>query len=236
MPNFSTSLLGLTLISGLATAFINQDRRGLSFFTEPEAFLVEEMVKPEPTSFPVEWGQSPATLSLAPRPRRSEEQFRSRKPVQQTAQALQPFMPSPSTERSTPTVNSPPPDAPTSVSPVRTASISSAAQPAPAPAASGQTIAPTIQPVPNGLTLVPLDSLPLGSGLTGGNLIRVGTDSELDFPDNTTTPDPVVPAVPEPSSWILMIIGVGLLGIMLRLRREEDIEGEIIFPQQYMVA
>lgn len=37
-----------------------------------------------------------------------------------------------------------------------------------------------------------------------------------------TVPDvtePVVPAVPEPSSWILMIFGVGALGAVMRLRR-----------------
>ena len=46
-----------------------------------------------------------------------------------------------------------------------------------------------------------------------GDLVIVPTD-----PDPGPV-DPVVPAVPEPASWILMIIGVGLLGSTLRLRR-----------------
>lgn len=34
-----------------------------------------------------------------------------------------------------------------------------------------------------------------------------------------SNPGPVVPAVPEPASWLLMIIGVGWLGLSLRRRR-----------------
>lgn len=50
------------------------------------------------------------------------------------------------------------------------------------------------------------------------------------FPDSpigliavdTTTPGPVVPAVPEPASWLLMILGVGWLGLALRGRKSRD--------------
>jgi hypothetical protein len=55
-----------------------------------------------------------------------------------------------------------------------------------------------------------------GSGSFGPNfpdspigLIAVGTN----------TPGPVVPAVPEPASWLLMIVGVGWLGLALRRRK-----------------
>ena len=50
------------------------------------------------------------------------------------------------------------------------------------------------------------------------------------FPDSpigliavgTNTPGPVVPAVPEPASWLLMILGVGWLGLSLRRRKRLD--------------
>jgi hypothetical protein len=54
------------------------------------------------------------------------------------------------------------------------------------------------------------------------------------FPDSpigliavsTDTPGPVVPAVPEPASWLLMIFGVGWLG--LSLRRRKDVVGAVL--------
>lgn len=62
------------------------------------------------------------------------------------------------------------------------------------------------------------------------------TPGEPDTPDNPGTPtdppvsnpgddgadDGVVPAIPEPSSWILMILGVGILGAVLRRRRDRE--------------
>lgn len=42
-----------------------------------------------------------------------------------------------------------------------------------------------------------------------------------------TVPDPVVPAVPEPASWVLMIIGIGALGAAMRRRRR--LFGQLVF-------
>lgn len=61
------------------------------------------------------------------------------------------------------------------------------------------------------------------------------------FPDSpigliavsTDTPGPVVPAVPEPASWLLMILGVGWLGLSLR-RRSDVVEAGL--PSSYAAA
>lgn len=90
--------------------------------------------------------------------------------------------------------------------------------------------------MPSGLRLDPVISLPFTDGLTGGNLVLAETSPDIDSSFETNTVDPVVPAVPEPSSWILMIIGVGLLGTMLRYRREDDDESMKIFTIDYKTA
>lgn len=238
MPNFSTTLLSLVLISGIATAFIDQDRRGLAFFTEPEAFFVEEKTTPEPVSFPVAWGESPTTLSRLQKTTRSQDRSLSRTPVQQLAQAPRAVTRQPISVASSPPA--PAPAAPAASSPASQASasnVSPTVQASPAPAAvSAGGSAPVIQPVPSGLTLDPLVGLPTADGLTGGNLVLVETDLDIDTSVETTTVDPVVPAVPEPSSWILMVLGVGLLGMMLRYRREEDDEGMTFFASDYRTA
>ena len=51
-----------------------------------------------------------------------------------------------------------------------------------------------------------------------------GTPPPPPIPPGTTPTDPapVVPAIPEPSTWLLMILGIGWLGVMLRRRAEAD--------------
>lgn len=65
-------------------------------------------------------------------------------------------------------------------------------------------------------TTAPAAATPSGNGSFGPSfpdspigLIAVGTN----------TPGPVVPAVPEPASWLLMILGIGWLGLSLRRRK-----------------
>ena len=76
--------------------------------------------------------------------------------------------------------------------------------------------APALPPVaastPDGSSPPPSGSLPtIGSG--SAPIIGL-------IPVDPGTP-PVVPAVPEPASWLLMIIGVGALGAAMRRRRDE---------------
>lgn len=66
----------------------------------------------------------------------------------------------------------------------------------------------------------------LGQGVPGGGfldspigLIAVSTGTGPTPPD---PPGPVVPAIPEPASWILMIIGLAWLGLYLRSQKMED--------------
>ncbi len=61
---------------------------------------------------------------------------------------------------------------------------------------------------------------PLGQGTGPVGVVIPGGPGDPTDPDNPGDPDeptdPVVPAVPEPASWILMIFGIGMLGMVLR--------------------
>lgn len=64
--------------------------------------------------------------------------------------------------------------------------------------------------------------------VTLANSLLGSSGPSIDFPDSplalipvANQPGPVVPAVPEPASWLLMIIGVGWLGIFLRRREQQ---------------
>ena len=236
MLNFSNTLIGVMFASGLAVAFIDQDRRGLSFFTEPEAFFAEEeLIDPEPTSFPVIWGSAseprPITSSQTRRPERNRN--RTSAPANKTPsfEILPPASGPNSFAQVRPPAQSAP-EAPTQVAGLQQITAPSTpvnTQQSPLPLAS--TSIPTA--TGNGLSLSNLNTLPVVGVPLGGGLVRVDpvvpvvpvvTDPEPSTQDPVivTPVDPVVPAVPEPSSWILMILGVGFLGTMLRYRREPD--------------
>lgn len=71
---------------------------------------------------------------------------------------------------------------------------------------SGTTAPAAVSPPGNGSFGPSFPDSPIG-------LIAVGTNPP---------PTPVVPAVPEPASWLLMILGVGWLGLSLRRRERRD--------------
>jgi len=233
MLNFSNTLIGVMFVSGLAVAFIDQDRRGLSFFTEPEAFFAEEeLLDPEPTSFPVIWGSASEPRRITSSQTRRPERNRNRTSaaVNKTPSfAILPPASSPSSFTQVRPSAQPAPAAPTQVAEIQqiTAPSTPVNTQSPLPLASASIPTATS----NGLSLSNLNTLPTVGVPLGGGLVRIDpvvpvVPAVADPEPNTTqdpvvTPvDPVVPAVPEPSSWILMILGVGFLGTMLRYRRE----------------
>lgn len=66
----------------------------------------------------------------------------------------------------------------------------------------------------------PISILP---GAPGGPIPPLpGGGSGPTPPQPTPTPPPVVTPVPEPTSWIMMIAGIGLIGLQLRRRRAAE--------------
>lgn len=75
------------------------------------------------------------------------------------------------------------------------------------------------------LTSVPTSSFASGTitGLTFMLTSRIGIGPNLSIPIGTNftfrVPDAITPAVPEPATWAMMLVGFGALGASLRWRR-----------------
>ena len=239
MPGNSTIIVSGVIVATVLTALVDQDRRGLFFYTEPEIFAVEEVEDtPEPTSFPVVWGaplgEQVETSPVRRRPDRARNRQRSTQPTQSFVSNFENPSPIDSSAQSAEPVQfaeapiPPALDSPLGEGPAQAQSLSSqtnasqptqtASTPPPAPPAS--------QPIVTGVTPI---SVPSGTGPTGGPTIVLPPSDpltgEMDpidpIDDEGDNVDSVVPAVPEPASWLMMILGVGALGLMLRYRREE---------------
>ena len=249
MPGNSTIIVSGVIVATVLTALVDQDQRGLFFYTEPEIFAVEEVEDtPEPTSFPVVWGaplgEQVETSPVRRRTDRARNRQRSTQPTQSFVSNFENPSPIDSSAQSAEPVQfaeasiTSEPDTQFGNGPEQSQALPSQtnapqqalAAPPPAPAAS--------QPIVTGVTGVTPISVPGGTGPAGGpTIVLPPSDSmtgEMDpmdpiddeGGDNT---DAVVPAVPEPASWFMMILGVGALGLMLRYRREEfDLDPQTI--------
>lgn len=85
--------------------------------------------------------------------------------------------------------------------------------------ASEAVVRPSAATLPTSGSTVPNQSSP-GPGFPESpiGLIAVNTPNPGPGNPDPDNPGPVVPAVPEPASWLLMILGVGWLGLSLRQR------------------
>ena len=224
MTDIFNNIIGGLAVVTVSTAFVDQDRRGLAFFTEPEIFAVEESAEStQPAVFPVVWGAP--LVSNVNRQSNPVDRFRSNRraalspnlqPLSTLESPAEPF----ARDRREPFTQSEtvlPSDLPQSVQEgTNLQSTPPVSNPAPVPTQGVATL-PLPQVVP-----VITPSVP---GLLPGSTIVVTPVTAVPptTPGNPSTPtvDPVIPAVPEPSSWLMMILGVGFLGLMLRYRRED---------------
>lgn len=229
MSKFSNIIIGSIFAAGLATGAAEQDIRGLAFYTEPEAFFVEEDAEPVPMNFPVVWGEASGPLDVPVIQEAQRQSSRINTPSQQLASLSDSLINNGDT--------SPPPSAAqigsSSPSPSAVQQQAELARPTPAappsiPPETSDAPSPAFTPAPQPVQVGTLDGLP-SDFENGGGIVNVEPGEEPVVEDPTpptdvepTVPDPVVPAVPEPSSWLLMILGVGLIGTMLRYRREDD--------------
>lgn len=193
---FTGLLLGGIAVMAMAIAFGQHDRRGLLLYDQPEAFAANELAE---LSSPAGLAQGVAVsrvLSSGTLPRQ-----------------------------------------------VRRSRISGAVQPPAFGADGGAVAGPTSALEPLGLSNSEPSLASAGTstgqglsqpGLALTNLAAPGTGISptplvvpaaapgvvpIDPGIVPNVPDSVVPAVPEPASWILMIIGIGVLGAVMRQRR-----------------
>ena len=238
MPDLTNISISTLIIATVVTALVDQDRRGLFFFTEPEIFAVEEVEgTPEPTNFPVVWGaplgeQTDSSL-IRRRPDRARNVQRSRQTPQNIVSGFGSPIDSDNGVQSLETVK-------LAVAPNLTVSDTQfgdvvQAQPgsfSSVPISSPQTqaVTPSSLPLPSPVaTSVRPINIPSGTfGQTGGPTIvitpaetELGVVEPIEPTEEIDDIDPVIPAVPEPASWLMMILGVGALGLMLRYRRDE---------------
>ena len=196
-------LLAVFAFAAVGLSFLEADRRGLLFDADPFAFSVSEgalaLTGPSVILFgdARRGGAGPRYRSFNRGPARRLIPGRGAAPNEpgSGSPAGSPAGAIASNTRST----SPAPLAGTGPSPF-------------VPGQSAETFAPT---APNGRSIPGSGFAPSPIGFVAGE-----TDSETPptAPPVTVDPDPspVVPAIPEPASWLLMIIGLGWMGLYLR--------------------
>lgn len=191
---------GLTLI---AASLFESDRRGLLLYEEPTAFAAS---MPEYSAGRLTYGGWIATVR-APEPRRTTaRRFIAGSPDSGRERTVQP-----TGGGGAPSFAPSGPDGAVGElgSPVTLALMPTGAGPG-----GGGPFVPGVNFGPSPIGGIPL--VPPGPG----NPDPPGNPGDPVPPGNPDDPgsgtDPLVPAVPEPSGWILMILGVGLLGAALR--------------------
>ena len=191
----------LLLIFGavvLIGSAMENDRRGLLLWDAPEALTASLPAYDEAASSVIDYTNSyPANLSFGTTPSRQLRRVRS-VPGRQSAPAAAAIDSAPGIAGAA--------GAPLEPAAAAAAPVTDVAQATPATAA------------PN----IATGQLPPSSG-PGFSPSPIGA-SQL-IPVVVVAP-PVVPAIPEPSSWILMILGIGILGEVLRRSRRRTAVGD----------
>lgn len=196
-------LLGVFAISAVALSFLEADRRGLLFDTDPVAFSVSEGAIALTGPSVIRFGHMQS--------KGKEPRFRSvgRGPASRLIPGRGARIGQSGSGGSDQRVGGAPPDP--------------ALIPSPPQGSPGQPSSPT-GGLPNaGLLSAPRlgQSVP-GTGFAPSPIGFVPGPSAnqppVTPPPGTINPDPdpVVPAIPEPASWLLMILGLGWIGIYLR--------------------
>ncbi|MFC3309938.1 PEPxxWA-CTERM sorting domain-containing protein [Blastomonas aquatica] len=182
----------------MVIAFGQHDRRGLLLFDQPEAFAASELAE---LSSPGGLAQGIGVRRILP----------SRIGARQIARAVNPgSVQAPAPGASGPAgVGSTIGLQPFVLSGPEPSFASDGTSPGQGLGQSGPVLTSTSVPG-TGISPTPL-IVPSGPGVVPTEPGIVPT-----VPDVT---DPVVPAVPEPASWILMIIGIGALGAVMRRRQ-----------------
>ena len=214
--HFSKYVLGGLALFALIVSLSEQDRRALFLSDLPEAFAVSELQSQATPRYPIVWGDSMTGALRGQRPAIRS----SATPVGVVASPAEPTSPGVGGF-----------SGPTEQPQLATGSDS---LPATAPALpSGGS--PSLGSIPSfGGGTGPIAGVIPGTPVTPGPT-DPGTPADPGTPTDPATPvtppgpgtDPVVPAVPEPASWLLMLIGVGALGAALR-RRHRRANGLVI--------
>lgn len=228
MVDVSNIIIGGLAFVTVSTAFVDQDRRGLAFFTEPEIFAVEQSVdNAQPTEFPIVWGEPLGSTS-----NRVSNPFGSPRTNRQVAEA--PLREDPFITRNPVGSSNGDSGAPTSLNADEISSGATQLAQTNTNARQTPASADLDRSVPAGVATPPVPQVvpviaPSVPGFFPGSTFIVTPGANVPpgsvTPSTPTTPatpvDPIIPAVPEPSSWLMMILGVGILGLMLRYRRED---------------
>jgi len=206
----ATMMLGLAVVVGIAS-FSESDRRGLLRWDRPTAFAASE-VNPQPGSYDIVYLGYSRSSALGT--------FPGRRAATENAPGV-------GARRIIPSRGDSFGDSLGAGAPSN-AIASPFAGNGPVGPGAGQSVVPALQPSGNNQAAL----TPFAPGNLGG---IGGTPPGLIAAPGTGTPPPatgdgappVVPAVPEPAAWLLMILGVGMLASALRAnaRRNEETLG-----------
>ena len=232
------------LIAGTgASSFIDNDVRGLSLFTAPEVLEIIE-APAEPVGEVVRLAYNEPRTTTQTRRTTPRTRTRTRTPVTGTdgETRLDPTVPrmawnttpaQPGADR-TPAAQPSQPASP-GITPPRAPLVSPGSGPAPlvspvpfvpgvgstGTGVPGPVPSPPAPPQPDPV-VVP-DPVPVVTPTpVTPPLVPVTNPDPTPNPTPPAPPVSVVPAVPEPTSWLMMILGVGGLGLVLRYRRKQE--------------
>lgn len=213
-PTFHFQMLGILAVLLVITSLLEADRRGLLFDSDPFAFAVED------TAFVLD---GPDDLAVGVIRLGSLDRFDrrgARRFIPRSGNRLIRTRQGGGTRPASPAGNRPGSQG----SGTANAAPSNPLQSIPGSAGPGLGGPPLLA-----AANTPGSSVP-GGGFTPGptGLIPVGNNPPDPTPPDPTNPDPVVPAIPEPASWILMIIAIGWLGFVLRRRQYGENEQPIL--------